>query len=76
MRGPVIILAAVVVIVTAGLCLLDAHGGGLDLCLSLVAVTVGVLVTIPQTVASAFVPARVEVCDLLLLDRPAPPPKA
>lgn len=75
MRGPVIILAAVV-IVTAGLCLLHAHDGGLDLCLSLVAVTVGVLATVPQTVASAFVPARVKGYDLLLLDRSDPPPKA
>ena len=75
MRGPVIILAAVVMIVTAGLCLLDADDGGLGFCLSLIAVTVGPLVTVPQTLASAYGLAPVQVYDFPLLDRPAPPPK-
>jgi len=72
----VVLLAVVALVVATGLCLTHADNGAPNLCLSLLAVTGGVLLTAPLRLTGLFVVARVDAYDLSPFDRPAPPPKA
>ena len=75
----VLVLVAVAMIATVGLCLVDAHEtAGPDLCLCGAGLipAVGLLVTLPLPLLGRFVPAPVLPHAPHLSDVPAPPPKA
>lgn len=76
MLGRVMVLAAIAVIVAAGLCLLDGdEAGGQDLCAPSLMVTVALLLGFPLGSAGHYLPALVRIRPLYP-DLPAPPPKA
>jgi len=70
-------LAAIVVIVAAGLCLLDGNQvGGVDLCAAFVAAMPMSVAAFPLPVTGRSLPALASLRPLYLPDLPAPPPKA
>jgi len=73
--GRVMLVAVIALISATGLCLIHADDGAPDLCLSLLAMTVGPLPVFLLGLAGPLVPARVAVYHVFPLDRPAPPPK-
>ena len=75
--GGVVALAAIAVVVAAGLCVFDlgqdAHG---DLCLSFLGTTIALVLAFPLAPMGHLVPALAKVYQRYPPDLPAPPPKA
>ena len=72
-----IALAAMVLIAGAGLCLFDGdQSAGGDLCLFLVATTMGLLLAFPLAPTGHLLPAVAKSYRRYPPDLPAPPPKA
>lgn len=72
---PVALLVVALIVVTGG-CLLHADDGAPDLCSSLVAVAVGLMLTLSLGPPRQIVFARVDGYRTASFDPPAPPPKA
>ena len=71
------VVAAIIVITAAGLCLLDGDGaGGVDLCAAAVALTLTLPLAFPLPLTGRFLPALPRMRPLYTQDLPAPPPKA
>jgi hypothetical protein len=73
----VICIAAIMVVVAAGLCLLDSHEGDAgDLCLVSPLVTTAPRLVLLLPLVGTFVPVSIPARAAYAADRPAPPPKA
>ena len=74
--GRVVALAAVTLVIGAGLCVFDADDAtGLDLCGLLLLPVVGLVVTDPRLLG-LLVPVLIPIHLAEPLDRPVPPPRA
>jgi hypothetical protein len=74
--APVVLLVAVALIVATGACLVHPDDGAPDLCLSLLAVTLGLTVVCSLGRTQRVVLARMDGYRPFSFDPPAPPPKA
>jgi hypothetical protein len=75
--GRLVVLVAVTVIATTGLCLLDSDEvGGVDLCAFALAVTPTLPLAFPLPMTGRTLPALAGLRSLCTPDLPAPPPKA
>ena len=72
---PVVLLVAVALIVVTGACLVHADDGAPDLCSSLVAATLGVMLALSLGRRQQMVFVRLDSYHPASLDPPAPPPK-
>lgn len=74
--APVVLLVAVALIVVTGACLIHPDDGAPDLCPSLLAVTLGVMLTCSLGRTQRIVFARLDGYHPSSLDPSVPPPKA
>lgn len=75
--GRLAVLAAILVIVAAGFCLLDGDEvGGVDLCAIPLAVALTLPLALPLVLTGRSLPALVTIRPSYAPDLPAPPPKA
>jgi len=72
---PVVLLVAVALIVVTGACLVHADDGVPDLCSSLVAATLGVMLALSLGRHPQIVFVRLDSYHPASFDPPAPPPK-
>lgn len=72
---PVLLLAAVALVVVAGACLVHADDGAPDLCSSLMVATVGVMLALSLGRPREIVLARLDSYHRSSFEPPAPPPK-
>ena len=73
--APLVLLVTVALIVVTGACLVHADDGAPDLCSSLVAATLGVMLTLSLGRPRQIVFARLDSFHLSSFEPPAPPPK-
>ena len=73
---PVVLLVAVALIVVTSACLVHTDDGKPDLCSSLVAVTLGLMLTLSLGQPQQIVFVRLDSYHPSSFDPPAPPPKA
>lgn len=74
--GRILAMAAIAVIVAAGLCVFDeGEAADRDLCLSLLGTTIGLLLASPLAPTGGLLPALAKAYYLSLPNLPAPPPK-
>jgi hypothetical protein len=72
-----ICVAAIAVVVAAGLCLLDPdEGAGGDLCIASLLVTTAPLLVLLLPLVGTAVPVSIPARAAYAADRPTPPPKA
>jgi hypothetical protein len=77
MPGRILVLVAVMLLVGASLCVLDADDGtGLDLCGVVLLPVAALVLGAPQPLVGRLVPVQIPVRLAALLECPVPPPRA
>jgi hypothetical protein len=75
--GRILVLAAVMLLVGASLCVLDADDGtGVDLCHLVLLPVAGLGLGAPQLLVGRLVPVEIPIHPGAALDHPVPPPRA